>query len=273
MGGLGNQMFQYALGRTIAQRRRTSLALDVSSYQYDQTREYSLGIFNIAERFDDFPPLGRVRALGQGLRLPGFAFNLGRVRVPGFTYVLKEKTFAFDPTVLDAPGNVYLDGYWQSEKYFKEIEPIIRREFALRTTSAQVENLAGKVQSTESVCVNVRRGHYGLQSFVGTEYYAESIKVIHARVTNPTVFVFSDEIDWCKDNLRFDCPTIFVGHEGAGDLYLMSRCKHFIIANSTFGWWGAWLSNSKGTVVAPRKWFNTTEVDTRDLIPTGWVQR
>jgi hypothetical protein len=283
-GGLGNQMFQYALGRTIAHRRRTSIALDLSSYRHDKLREYSLEIFKIAEKFGDFPRLGRVRSLGQGLRLPGFAFNLGRLRVPGFTYVLTEKTFAFDPTVLEAPRNVYLDGYWQSEKYFKEIEHDIREEFALGSTSANVQKLAEQIQSTESVCVNVRRADFVSSSasipflrFVGTEYYTESTKIIRAKVTNPVVFVFSDEIDWCIDNLRFDCPTTFVGHDYAGKkfrdyLYLMSLCKHFIIPNSTFGWWSAWLSNSKGIVVAPKKWFNTSELDTSDLIPTGWVR-
>ena len=278
-GGLGNQMFQYALGRTIAQRRGTSIALDVSSYRYDKLREYSLGIFRIAEKFGDFPRRGLARALG--LRL---SRNLGRLRVPGFTYVLTEKKFSFDPTVLDAPRDVYLDGYWQSEKYFKEIEHIIREEFALNSTMGNVQKLAERIQSTESVCVNVRRGDYvslpssiAFHGFVGTEYYAESIKVIHARVANPTVFVFSDEIGWCIDNLRFDCPTTFVGHDYAGEkfreyLYLMSLCKHFIIPNSSFAWWGAWLSNTKGIVVAPKKWFNTTELDTSDLIPTGWVR-
>jgi len=279
VGGLGNQMFQYALGRTIAQRRGTSIALDVSSYRHDKLREYSLGIFEIAEKFGDFPRRGLARALG--LRL---SRNLGRLRVPGFTYVLAEKGFSFDPTVLDAPRDVYLDGYWQSEKYFKEIEHIIREEFALNSTMGNVQKLAERIQSTESVCVNVRRGDYvslpssiAFHGFVGTEYYAESIKVIHARVANPTVFVFSDEIGWCIDNLRFDCPTTFVGHDYAGEkfreyLYLMSLCKHFIIPNSSFAWWGAWLSNTKGIVVAPKKWFNTTELDTSDLIPTGWVR-
>ena len=278
-GGLGNQMFQYALGRTIAQRRGTSIALDVSSYRYDKLREYSLGIFKIAEKFGDFPRRGLARALGQRL-----SCNLGRLRVPGFTYVLTEKRFSFDPTVLDAPRDVYLDGYWQSEKYFKEIEHTIREEFALNSTMGNVQKLAERIQSTESVCVNVRRADFvslpssiAFHGFVGTEYYAESIKVIHARVTNPTVFVFSDEIGWCIDNLRFDCRTTFVGHDYAGEkfreyLYLMSLCKHFIIPNSSFAWWGAWLSNSKGIVVAPKKWFNTTELDTRDLIPTGWVR-
>ena len=283
-GGLGNQMFQYALGRTLAQRRRTSIALDVSSYREDKLREYSLGIFKIAEKFGDFPRRALALALVQRLRLPGISWNLGRLRVPGFPYVLTEKTFSFDPTVLDAPADVYLDGCWQSEKYFKEIEHIIREEFALNGTTANVQKLAGRIQSTESVCVNVRRGDYvslpasiAFHGFVGTEYYAESIKIIHARVTNPNVFVFSDEIGWCIDNLRFDCPTTFVGHDYAGEkfreyLYLMSLCKHFIIPNSSFAWWGAWLSNSKGIVVAPKKWFKMTELDTSDLIPTGWVR-
>ena len=160
-GGLGNQMFQYALGRTIAQRTSNFSSAGRHSYQQDKRREYSLGIFRIAEKIGDFPRLGRLRSLRHGLRLPGFGFNLGRVRVPGFTYVLKEKTLAFDPTVLDAPGNVYLDGFWQSEKYFKEIEPILREEFALHSTSTDVQKLAERIQSTESVCVNVRaRQHY-----------------------------------------------------------------------------------------------------------------
>jgi len=283
-GGLGNQMFQYALGRTIAQRRRTSMALDVSSYSYDKLREYSLGIFKIAERFGDFPRRGLARALGQGLRLSRLSRNLGRLRVPGFTYVLTEKRFSFDPTVLDAPRDVYLDGYWQSEKYFKEIEHIIREEFALNSTMGNVQKLAERIQSTESVCVNVRRGDFvslpssiAFHGFVGTEYYAESVKVIHARVTNPTAFVFSDEIGWCVNNLRFDCPATFVGHDYAGEkfreyLYLMSLCKHFIIPNSSFAWWGAWLSNTKGIVVAPSKWFNAAELDTSDLVPAGWLR-
>ncbi len=238
-GGLGNQMFQYALGRTLAERHHTSLALDVTSYQSDKLREFSLGMFNVDQRFGEFPRRRLVRALGRRLGIPGFTLDLGPVRIPRITYVLRQRNFGFDPAVLEAPDNVYVDGYWQSEKYFKEIELIIRLQFALNGTSDNVLALARHIQSVEAVCVNVRREDYvtdptvsEFMGFVGLDYYAESMKTIYSKVKNPTVFVFSDDIPWCIQHLQFNCPTTFVGHEYAGEkfweyLYLMSVCTHF----------------------------------------------
>jgi hypothetical protein len=258
--------------------------MDVSSYRHDKRREYCLGVFKIRVKFGDYPSLDWPRSLGQRLRLPGFAFDLGRVRIPGYTYVLKERSFAFDPTVLDSPDNVYLDGFWQSEKYFVGIEEIIRKEFAMEGTNPNVQELARRIRATESVCVNVRRRDYvsipstaAFLGFVGTAYYAEGMKLIQARVRCPSLFVFSDEIEWCIANLRFENSTTYVGHEYAGEkfqnyLYLMSLCKHFIIPNSTFAWWGAWLSNTRGTIVAPKGWFCAPEMDASDIVPNGWFR-
>jgi hypothetical protein len=283
-------MFQYALGKTLSERHQTSLALDVSSYRDDQLRHYWLGLFNIRAQSGSFPRRGLVRGLGRRLGLPGFTLDLGDVQIPGLTYVVREKAYTFDPSVLEAPDNVYLTGHWQSYKYFMPIEPVIRRTFALGARAENVRDLARRIRSVESVCVNVRRTDYvtdpvtaGGLGFVGLEYYTESMKRIYARVKDPTVFVFSDDLGWCMNNLRFDCPTTFVGHEYAGKgfseyLYLMTCCKHFVIPNSTFAWWGVWLSDSKGTIVAPKRWFSATLLndgfkwETVDLIPAGWTQ-
>ncbi len=282
--GLGNQMFQYALGRTLAQRRGTSLAMDLSWYKYDKLRKYSLGIFNITEKFATHPRRGLVRAVGQRLRLPGFSRNLGCLRIPGFDYVLSEKAFPFDPTVLDAPQDVYLEGWWQSEKYFKEIESVIRSEFCFKhEADARNRELGDRVKSLNSVCVHVRRTDYittprAAQVF-GTcpvEYYRVAGQWITSQVVNPHFFVFSDEPDWAKANLEFKGPTTFVTQNSIGndfeDLRLMTFCRHHIIANSSFSWWGAWLSNSQGIVIAPQRWFRSKDLDTRDLIPDRWIR-
>jgi hypothetical protein len=272
--GLGNQMFQYALGRTIAHRRGTALALDVSGLQDRRLRQYSLGVFNILENFapGGYPGLCRLRALGR------------RLGVPGIRPILKERSFNFDPAVLDAPADVYLTGYWQSEKYFKEIEDIIRREFSFKIApDQQNREMATRIKGVDAVAVHVRRGDYvsdpAANQFQGTcppEYYRQGAQLIAAQVLNPHFFVFSDEPEWARANVELEGPTTFVALNGPGkgyeDLRLMALCRHHIIANSSFSWWGAWLANSGGMVVAPQRRVRSDKFDTRDLIPAGWLQ-
>src|SRR5215467_14078493 len=151
-GGLGNQMFQYAVGRSLAHQHGTSVALDISSYRHDKLREYALGVFRTTAQFEEYPRLTRTRSWGQRLRLPGFGFELGAVRVPGFTYVLREKSFAFDPGVLEAPDNVYLDGFWQTEKYFSAIAEIIRHELCLKEDpSDRNAEMASEIRNKNAV--------------------------------------------------------------------------------------------------------------------------
>jgi hypothetical protein len=278
-------MFQYAVGRTIAHRHRGALALDVSAFRDYKLWQYSLGVFKIAEKFGGFPHRGPVRAVGQRLRLPGFSWNLGRLRIPGFTYLLTERRdYSFDPTMLTAPRNLYLDGYWQSEKYFREIEDIIRREFSFKIEpDRQNREMATRIKGVNAVAVHVRRGDYVSDPVTnqhhGTcppEYYRQGAQLIAAQVLNPHFFVFSDEPDWARANLELGGPATFVAQNGPEkgyeDLRLMALCRHHIIANSSFSWWGAWLSNSGGIVVAPKRWLNKDDIDTRDLIPDGWVR-
>jgi glycosyl transferase family 11 len=272
--GLGNQMFQYAMGRALAQRRGTSLALDVSSFYPGAFRQYSLGVFNIAERLTSggLMGFGRLRTL------------CSRVWLPGLPHVLIERGFGFDPSALDAPGNVYLIGYWLSEKYFKEIEETIRREFSFKAQPDEWNaEMARCIRGVNAVAVHVRRSDYVTDpvnnQMLGTcppEYYREGARLIGSRVPGPHFFVFSDEPEWARANLELGGPTTFVDgnrlEKGYEDLRLLTLCRHHLIANSTFSWWGAWLADSGGIVVAPKKWFNEDQFDARDIVPDAWMR-
>jgi hypothetical protein len=274
IGGLGNQMFQYAVGRAIAHRRRTSLALDVSAFPDCGHRQYSLGVFKIVEKLTS----------GGLMRIGRLKHLCHRVRIPGLPYVLIERGFPFDPSVLEAPANAYLEGYWQSEKYFKEIEEVIRREFCVKSQpDGQNAEMAARIKGVNAAAVHVRRGDYAsnpsTNEYHGTcppEYYRQAAQLVASQVLDPHFFVFSDEPDWARSNLELGGPATFVTQNGPDkgyeDLRLMALCRHHIIANSSFSWWGAWLANSGGMVVAPQQWVRSNDLDTRDLIPTGWVR-
>ena len=282
-GGLGNQLFQYAMGTALAVRRRTSLRLDTSKFEKYPLRSYKLAHFAItatplsaAERRAYHVPIEPanefIRLVQRFLYIP---------RMP----VIREKGFAFDPSVFDAPSHCYLEGYWQSPKYFDFIENVIRTEFIFREPLIdQNVALRDEILRTQSVAVHVRRGDYvsneNTNLFHGTcsvDYYLRAEQRLSAEFGELVLFVFSDDPDWTEDNLRFRSRRIIVRHNGHDqdhiDLQLMTRCKHHIIANSTFSWWGAWLCEQPGkTVIAPKQWFRDPQQLTDDLIPANWIR-
>ncbi|MCK4744844.1 alpha-1,2-fucosyltransferase, partial [Candidatus Parcubacteria bacterium] len=196
--------------------------------------------------------------------------------------ITKEQHSHFDSKILKLIGNIYLDGYWQSEKYFKNIENSIRKEFTLKNDlQLKAKKLLRKIKNTESISIHIRRNDYishkPANQYHGVchlSYYKKAINVIIKKIDDPHFFVFSDDIDWCKKNLKIKFPTIFVeGNKDYEDLILMSKCKHNIIANSTFSWWGAWLNNNPNKIViAPKKWFRKKSINTKDLIPKTWIK-
>lgn len=291
MGGMGNQMFQYALGRNLAIKHNTKLKIDLS-FLLDRTprkdfvfRDYDLGIFNIQEDFADEKEIilyNRFHPTKTGKFL-----NIAKKYLMEFPYnLVEEPHYHFAPKILDAPDNSYLIGYWQSEKYFKNIEDIIRREFTLRKDlTGPARDMAKKIASENSVCVNVRRGDFvsipknsKFHGFCGMEYFDEGMRIIKEKIKNPHFFIFSDDIDWCRENFKHDSNITFLGPEYAGEkfgfyLILMSLCKHFIIPNSTFGWWGAWLGEYKEKIIiAPKNWFSDISINTKDVMPDGWMR-
>ena len=145
--------------------------------------------------------------------------------------------------------------------------------------------MADRISSVNEVCLNVRRGdfvsisvanqHHGVCE---TDYFSRAVNIIGEKVSNPHLFIFSDDTEWCRANLRFEHPSTLVDHAYAGKkfgqhLQLMIMCQHYIISNSSFGWWAAWLNtNKKKIVCAPEKWFNTHDYDTKDVIPANWIK-
>jgi hypothetical protein len=289
VGGLGNQMFEYAAGRRLAHLHGTTLKLD-TAYLLDRRprpdvvfRDFDLPIFNykaeLASSTECAHFTGRYKSR---IRIYGHRI-LSAINPPN---IVVEKHFHFDPSLLEEKKDAYLQGYWQSEKYFKDIEDIIRNDFTFRQPlQGATQELALQIQSTNAVCLNVRRGDFVTNSaskqtlgFVGKEYYQKAIAYLLEKVSDPEFFIFSDDITWCRENIHTGFKTTFVDHTYAGEkfsdyLQLITLCKHYIIPNSTFAWWGAWLSaNTSKLVITPYKWFNNATMDAKDLIPAAWVR-
>jgi hypothetical protein len=293
MGGLGNQMFQYAAARRLAWRHETELRLDLSFLESDQRvntpREFVLDKLRINAERASRHELGTIARLGGNL-LEKMVTRFCRMIRPNACHsaVYREKFFHFDPSVMELPDNSYIEGYWQSERYFSDIKDILLTEFSIKSplTGKNLEYVR-LVQAENSVSIHVRRGDYVLcptvHAYHGTcslQYYHDAVQVIASRVRDPHFFVFSDDPCWVKDNLKvFPHPMTVVEHNGADKGYedlrirIMSQCRHNIIANSSLSWWGAWLSTvSEKIIIAPRQWFNDPSINTADLIPSSWLR-
>lgn len=286
-GGLGNQMFQYAAASRIAIHNNALLQIDLSWYDQrgDWTpRRYELDEFKIPVEFATQKEVKDLLSIRKSFFLRGIApFLKSRMFNTNQAHII-EKDFAFDPDILSVTGNIYLDGYWQSYKYFEDVDETIRKDFCFRagigSNSRQVEDM---IKSCEAVSLHIRRGDYVTLTSASTyhglcslQYYEKAASIIKERLNNPVVFVFSDDIQWAKDHLKFDMPIFFVDYSGTTahmDMYLMSLCRHHIIANSSFSWWGAWLNQSSDKIViTPKQWFKDESINTADLIPESWVR-
>lgn len=285
-GGLGNQMFQYATARRLAEQHSTILKLDISGFEQYKLHRYSLHCFHIWEYLATDNEIKNICGENNLFRKASKKILSKLKNLPYHKpKILTEKYFHFDPKILDAPNNILLNGYWQSEKYFSDIPDILRRELVIKYQQDLMSaKFAEQIQKTESVSLHVRRTDYVNNSLTnqihGTcdkEYYTQAVKYIGDRISDPHFFIFSDEPDWARDNLKLGYPTTIVDCNDASrnyeDLRLMSSCKHNIIANSSFSWWGAWLNqNNHKIVIAPKHWFNDSSKNTKDLIPDQWIK-
>lgn len=282
-GGLGNQMFQYAIGRHLSILNNCRLLLD-TRYLDDRKprknftyRELNLDIFNI-----DIELAPESISRKYGLNRNFFWKFISRLPLPKKLRVINEERFSFSPEVLHSPDNVYLKGYWQTEKYFTAIEDIIRTDFVLKKSLPPViQKLQYEISSAMSVCMHVRRGdfvHTDMHRTLGMEYYGKAATLMQAKFEAVVFYVFSDDIEWCKKNIVFNGRIIYVddsfaGEKSSGHFSLMCSCRHFIIPNSSFAWWAAWLGADKNkVVVAPRTWFYNEKWDTKDILPADWIK-
>lgn len=261
IGGLGNQMFQYAAGRALANRDRARLVLDTSPLRAkgDHTpRTYGLHAYRIQAEVDILPAeaLERIALLDEGAAAGRWPRKVHR--------------------------QTRLVGHWQSEAYFSDIRPLLLRDFQLADApSPYVAEIAGRIhEAPEPVSVHFRRGDYvslpAAARFHGTcsiEYYRTAIDRLTQRLDQTDLFVFSDDPQWVRDNAGLPDGSTIVDCDRstpAQDIWLMSLCRHHVLANSSFSWWGAWLSLAEGITVAPSRWFLDANAAQSHIVPPRW---
>jgi hypothetical protein len=258
-GGLANQLFQWACGKCLSEEYNTPLYLDISSYssQLGMTkREFSL---------NKFPNL-KYQTLPSDRNISNFSEELEKKRIEIIT-----DNFIFKKLKYNNDSHIYLNGYWQSEKYFKDIQYDIRRN--LQPKNEKLKDFLPLHKN--NISLHIRRTDYitskEYHPVLPLDYYEHALNIIGEY---DNIFVFSDDIDWCKTNLEFEKMTFIEGFDDVEDLWLMSMCNHNIIANSSFSWWGAWLNTNKDKkVITPLNWFGDhVNLNTSDIIPENWIK-
>jgi hypothetical protein len=277
IGGIGNQMFQYAFARMLSIKYGMDIKIDLSLLKRRDMgsnfvyRDYDMNIFNIVESFN---------------------FDLNKkyivINEPHFHYS-PDLVYNIDNLLFEKKSDVLLAfGYWQSVKYFKDFEKEIRKEFTFKysiedSNNNEIKDILNRIDSSNSVMINVRRKEYLNSSHHGVisvDYINKASEIIKSKVDNIEYYVFSDDIEWCKDNIKLENVHFMdkyfledMGFKFNYYLQLMSRCKHFIISNSTFAWWSAWLNNSEDKIViAPKRWLLDEKINTSDIIPENWIK-
>lgn len=293
VGGLGNQLFQYAFGRHLAEISQAKLYLDISGYGNNKSPNSKIG--KRVCGLQHFNPKGEFlfisRTDRKQLSLISKIWNkILYINSNNKPYYLKQTIiepksnyFIFDQNIYNQKirGNVKIFGYWQSEKYFTDVADSIRREITVKKDLCGKNSMmAHTIQSTNSVAIHVRHGDNANSVAIGhgmlpMVYYRKSIKNLKKELNAPNFFVFSDDIPWAKQEFTFDVPITFVEHNNElndyEDLRLMSLCNHYIIANSSFSWWGAWLGKKEEQIVyAPKRYYQNIDRPNPDLFPESW---
>lgn len=280
VGGLGNQLFQYACARAVALRNRTELAFDL--------RELSRGAPHAVYGLDRFDIAGRVAEAAElpppRSRVIPYAFWRAGLMRPRF---LRERGLGLNRAVIDAPDGTYLHGYFQSESYFRDQADRIREDLRIVSPPDPINaEWEGRIAADPAAAsLHVRRGDYlatadgqSVHGVCEAAYYSRALSALRDRIgKTPTLYVFSDDPVWARSNLRLDAPMVVLDHNGPAaaveDLRLMSACRHHIVANSSFSWWGAWRNpRPDKVVIAPATWFADPSLHNPDICPPDWVR-
>lgn len=280
MGGLGNQMFQYAAARALSLHRGIPFKIDFDDPYTFVKRELNLSAFNLnveqASRMERWKCKPKRRYEKRLWMLLG--------KDPANKLYREKKDYTFDPGFFNCPDGAYVSGFWQTEKYFIDIEDTIRNDFNFRVPPLPSnENWLKQIKSCNAVSVHIRRGDVitvaktnRLYGTITTGYYRNAMELLAESFPDCEFFFFSDDMPWVKENIKSTRPCYYI--EGNDDAYnyedirLMSACNHHIIANSSFSWWGAWLNPSKTKkVIGPANWMTTIDIKTTDHIPDSWI--
>lgn len=284
-GGLGNQLFQYAAGKSLAAHHGVPLLLDPSLFHRTVLPELEL-----PRKLEliHFPAIDDVvMEPGQIEKMPVFrkGNNIFQKILPRYKRsIYKEPFFHFDTNFFNAGKEVMLKGTWQSPKYFELIAPMIREKFVLKNElTSRVHDKGLALRAEESVAVHIRRNDYLRMQIIlewhgvmDKDYYARGLEHLKQQHSNLKIYYFTDDPEWVSAELIPLFGGELISSETSKthfeDFYLMSRCRHNIIANSSFSWWSAWLNDYAGkTVVTPKNWFRNGPSDTQDLYPANWV--
>jgi len=274
-GGMGNQMFQYAAARSLALSENAEVEIDCRDLIKKGDRNFALNYFSL---------MSHVKIIDKGT-----PFNWPERFFKKISKQLySEPEYHFNPkfNLLKAPN--YLEGYFQSEKYFLKYRKQILSDFSINSSSLKFvdHSIKNLLPPTTTVSLHVRRGDYitpknlKIHGVLDIDYYQNAIELIKSKFGNHiTICVFTDDIRWVEENLQLPQPARIISkftNNMIQDIFLMSQCNHHIIANSSFSWWGAWLNSSaEKTVIAPQKWFGEKKlkkIDTSDLYPDSWVR-
>ena len=273
-GGLGNQLFQYAVGRAVALHHNAPLKFDITIFEtYKLHNGYRLDQFaiqaEIAAENEIINLKGRSNVLFSALRKAGL--------VKRKSYFKEKRSSYFDASVFKN-NFVYLDGYWQNELYFSDIRELLLKELSPNSSMNDLGcAYLDSIKKSNSVSLHIRRGDYlNLKNVnvLDVNYYLKAVDYIRKIIEKPTFYIFSDDLEWCKSSLTFLCDCIYVERTQTeiDDLKLMSFCQHNIIANSSFSWWGAWLNqNPNKTVIAPKGWL-LNDPGSSNVILSDWVK-
>jgi len=282
-GGIGNQMFQYAAAKSLALHHKTTLKLAISPGtnksmpQELKPRQFDLHYFDLPDA------IATPADIQSFVSRSTFGKLTEKIKPNHKRTIYREPFFHYDKNFYDTEPDVYLKGLWQSEKYFLPFKDQIGDlfEFGAHTIGA-FQDITDQLKNKNSVSIHIRRGDYlakvslEVLGLLPLEHYQNGIELINSKIDAPSFYFFSDDIQWAKKNFQIPNATFVSGNiskDHIEDLYLMSQCRHNIIANSSFSWWGAWLNdNPDKIVVAPKKWFNRGPKDTQDLLPEKWIK-
>ncbi len=275
IGGLGNQMFQYAYAVALKEDGYDVL-LDLSAFDNYKLHDYGLNKYGISMKSATKNNLNKIK-------FSFFNRLLSKLKIQNNT--INEESLLFDKKLLLPKNNSYIEGYFQSEKYFLKYRDLLLNEFILNgEVSNYTQSIKDMIMSSKTLTVSlhIRRGDYlnninkEIHGVCSMDYYHNCMQVIDEKFVQVQYFVFSDDISWVKENLKIENGVFVESKENRlphEDIYLMSCCQHNIIANSSFSWWGAWLNpNPNKIVLAPSRWFNDSSKNTRDLIPLEWLK-
>lgn len=281
-GGLGNQLFQYSLGKSLEVSEKRKVYFDVSSFNHSSnqtSRDFVLEKLGL--KVDLIPK--KVASIITFLKKVSFKFNI-TFKSNFFSFLHSENSFQYIPIVVKKKLIIF-DGYWQSPKYFESISNDLTKSFySLDRISNSGQNLIANLKSKSTVAIHIRRGDYisnketyDFHGICDLEYYYSAIDFIESKYYVDTYIIFTDDIEWVQNNFSIGNRIFIYGCNYAendiDELLMMASVSHNIIANSTFSWWSAYINpNPEKIVIAPKKWFNDLSINVEDLFPTNWVR-